>query len=81
MSDRQKGQSDPLPVTAEVGGEGGSYGDSASQQSRENPADGPDTVRDETVTDIAGNVIRMPDVPADPDGPPVRDGMRKYPTE
>jgi hypothetical protein len=81
MSDRAKGQSDALPVTAELGGEGGSWGDGASQQSRERPADGPDTVRDEVVTDIVGNVTRLPEVGNDADAPGVDDDLRKHPTE
>jgi len=81
MSDRAKGQSDALPATAELGGEGGSWGDGASQQSRERPADGPDTVRDEVVTDIVGNVTRLPEVQTDADAPSVGDDLRKHPTE
>ena len=81
MSDRTKGQSDPLPATAELGGEGGSWGDAASQQSREQPADGPDSVRDEVVSDVVGNVTRLPEVSNDADAPAVRDELRKHPTE
>jgi hypothetical protein len=81
MSDRTKGQSDALPATAELGGEGGSWGDAASQQSREQPADGPDGVRDEVVSDVVGNVTRLPEVGADADAPTVRDELRKHPTE
>jgi len=81
MSDRSKGQSDALPATAELGGEGGSWGDAASQQSREQPADGPDSVRDEVVSDVVGNVTRLPEVSNDADAPTVRDDLRKHPTE
>ena len=81
MSDRDKGQSDALPATAELGGEGGSWGDAASQQSREQPADGPDSVRDEVVTDVIGNVTRLPEVRNDADAPSVGDDLRKHPTE
>jgi hypothetical protein len=81
MSDRAKGQFDSLPTTGELGAEGGSYGDSASRQSRENPAEGPDRVRDEAVTDIVGNVTRLPDVPTDADAPTVRDELRKHPND
>jgi hypothetical protein len=81
MSDRSKGQSDALPATAELGGEGGSWGDAASQQSREQPADGPDSVRDEVVSDVVGNVTRLPEVRNDADAPTVRDDLRKHPTE
>jgi len=81
MSDRSKGQSDALPATAELGGEGGSWGDAASQQSREQPADGPDSVRDEVVSDVVGNVTRLPEVSNDADAATVRDDLRKHPTE
>jgi hypothetical protein len=84
MNDRAKGQFDSLPTTAELGGEGGSYGDSASRQSRENPAEGPDRVRDErdeAVTDMLGHVTRLPDVPTDADAPTVRDELKKHPSE
>ena len=81
MSDRSKGQSDALPATAELGGEGGSWGDAASQQSREQPADGPDSIRDEVVTDVVGTVTRLPEVSNDADAPGVSDELRKHPTE
>jgi hypothetical protein len=77
--DRPENPSDALPVTAEVGGEGGSYGDAASRQSRERPADGPDRVRNETVTDIVGNVTRLPEQREEAASP--ADDLRPPPTE
>jgi len=58
-----KSQSDgtgPLPETAEVGGEGGSFGESASRASRDEGG----RVRrvPDSVTDRAGNVTREPEL-------------------
>jgi hypothetical protein len=81
MSERDNGQYESLPTTGELGGEGGSYGDGASRQSREQPDEGPDRVRDDAVTDAHGYATRLPDVPADADAPTVRDELRKHPNE
>ncbi len=78
MTGDKQGQSEALPVTGELGGEGGSYGDAASRESRENPAEGPDRVRDST-SDIAGNATRLPDLR--PDAANMRDELKKQPTE
>ena len=57
----------PLPETAELGGEGGSFGDSTSRESRRTNGRVP-RVEDATVTDLAGNVTRLPEVK--PEGGP-----------
>lgn len=69
----------PLPDTSELGGEGGSFGDSASRESKRTSGRGT-RPSDEAITDIAGNVTRVPDVNPD-EGPPAGRGMRKPPTE
>lgn len=51
----------PLPETAELGGEGGSFGDSTSRESRRTKGQVP-RVEDEKLTDVAGNVTRLPEV-------------------
>ena len=81
MTEDKQRESEPLPVTGELGDEGGSYGDGASRESRENPSEGPDRVRDTTVTDILGNVTPLPDAGSDAAAPAVRDELRKHPTE
>jgi hypothetical protein len=50
----------PLPETAEVGGEGGSFGDSTSRESRHERGHVA-RVR-ENVDDRTGNVTRMPEL-------------------
>jgi hypothetical protein len=67
MAKSQTDGSQPLPETAELGGEGGSFGDSASRESRRSSGHVP-RVKDQTVTDLAGNVTRLPEVK--PDGEP-----------
>jgi len=66
----------PLPETAEVGGEGGSFGDSASRESRRGRGDVPRV--EENASDLSGNVTRMPDLAPDASQP---DDMVKEPTE
>lgn len=68
----------PLPDTAELGGEGGSFGDSASRESRKTGGD----VRgvDDAVSDVAGNAMRLPDVHPE-DQPAAGKDIRKHPTE
>jgi len=76
----QKNQGDgtrPLPETAELGGEGGSFGDSASRESRRHPNEAVPGVGD-AVTDIAGNATRLPDID---DQPAAGKDMKKYPTD
>ena len=77
----KKSQSDrtrPLPETAELGGEGGSFGDSASRESRRTGGHAPAV--DEAVTDFAGNATRLPGVrPADEPAPGA--DIKKYPSE
>jgi hypothetical protein len=79
MRKSQPDGTSPLPETAELGGEGGSFGDSASRESTRTsghatrPADG-------TVTDIMGNVTRLPNVKPN-DEPAAGAGMHKPPTE
>lgn len=60
MKKSQPDGTEPLPETAELGGEGGSFGDSSSKDSRQHRRG----VRpvDEPITDIAGNATRLPDV-------------------
>jgi hypothetical protein len=69
----------PLPETSELGGEGGSYGDSASRESR---LRGPRGVRrtDQAVTDTAGNATRLSEVEPEA-GPSAGEDVEKYPTE
>jgi len=69
----------PLPDTAELGGEGGSFGDGASHESKRTSGQGTRPT-DEAVTDIIGNVTRLPDVTPD-DEPAAGTTMRKAPTE
>ena len=65
----------PLPETAEVGGEGGSFGESTSRESRR---EGGHVRRvNQDVDDRPGNVTRMPEL--SPEAP--RDDMVKPPTE
>lgn len=81
-ADMRKSQPDsthPLPDTAELGAEGGSFGDSASRHSRDTDGDRGRAER-ETITDTLGNVIRLPDVKPDA-APDAADDLRKYPTE
>jgi hypothetical protein len=56
----------PLPETAELGGEGGSFGDGASRESRR--TDGRGSRVGEPVTDLAGYGTRLPEVK--PEGDP-----------
>jgi len=70
MTDSKHGQSESLPTTGELGGEGGSYGDAASRESRERPADGPDRVKDQSPPDFIGNV-----------SPAAANDLRKHTTE
>jgi hypothetical protein len=70
MAKSQPDGSQPLPETAELGGEGGSFGDSASRESRRSGGHVA-RVEDHTVTDLAGNVARLPEV--QPDGEPADD--------
>ena len=67
----------PLPETAEVGGEGGSFGESASRESRQTGGHLP-RVEDEPDTDATGNATRMTDLEPDGTGP---EGIVKHPTE
>jgi len=66
MNKSQPDGTRPLPETAELGGEGGSFGDSASRESRRTA--GHVGRVDEAVTDQAGNATRLPE--AIPDGDP-----------
>lgn len=78
----RKSQSDgtrPLPDTAELGGEGGSFGDSAARESRRTNGRGVPPV-DEADSDVVGNAIRLPDVKPE-DGPPAGKDVNKYPSE
>ena len=70
MTDSKHGQSESLPTTGELGGEAGSWGDAASRESREDPAEGPDRVRDQAPTDFIGNV-----------SPAAGDELKKHTTE
>lgn len=78
MRKSQPDGTEPLPDTAELGGEGGSFGDSASRASRR--TSGQAGRPDEAVTDIVGNVTRLPDARPD-DEPPAGTQMRKHPKE
>lgn len=69
----------PLPETSELGGEGGSYGDAASRESREHERGGVRNT-DQPVSDRAGYATRLPDVSADEE-PPAGKDVEKYPTE
>jgi hypothetical protein len=79
MQRSQPDGTSPLPETAELGGEGGSFGDSTSRESRRTEGKGPAKV-DERLTDIAGNATRLPDVEPD-DRPPAGTEFKKQPTE
>ena len=70
MDKSQPDGTHPLPETAELGGEGGSFGDGTSRESRRNHGRVP-RVEDETITDLAGNVTRLPEVR--PEGEPADD--------
>ena len=60
MRKSQPDGTERLPETAEVGGEGGSFGESASRESRDRQGHVPRV--DENLTDRAGNVTRLPEV-------------------
>jgi hypothetical protein len=68
----------PLPDTAELGGEGGSFGDSASRESRKRGGE----VRgvDHAISDLAGNATRLPEVRPE-DQPAAGKDIKKHPTE
>lgn len=66
----QKFRDEKLPVTAEVGDEGGSYADPTYQESEKDGIRGPGLKRNDAP------------LPAEPQaGPGPAEGMNKYPTE
>lgn len=79
MRKSQPDDTHPLPDTAELGGEGGSFGDSASRRSPHIDGAAVDPV-DEAVTDILGNATRFPEVKRDTASEASQD-LKKYPTE
>lgn len=79
MKKSQPDGTSPLPETAELGGEGGSFGDGASSESGRTPGTRPQPV-DEPVTDIVGNATRLPEV-AHESELPAGQGIRKHATE
>jgi hypothetical protein len=77
----KKSQTDgtePRPATAELGSEGGSFGDSASRESRRTGGNTPGAGTPSV--DIAGNATRLPDVHPD-DQPAAGEDIKKHPTE
>ena len=86
MDDARKREDERLPVTAEVGGEGGSYADPTYQEATLGGGTlrrASDTGQPNAAADVAGNAehrdeIANGGVGTDP-GP--ADGMKKYPTE
>ena len=70
MDKSQPDGTHPLPETAELGGEGGSFGDGASRESRRTSGHVP-RVEKARLADVAGNVTRLPEVK--PDGEPADD--------
>jgi hypothetical protein len=76
MDKSQPDGTHPLPETAEIGGEGGSFGESTSRESRRERGH----VRrvDQDVDDRTGNVTRMPELAPDASQP---DEIVKHPTE
>ena len=79
MQKTQPDGTQPLPDTAELGGKGGSFGDSASRQSKRTSGRATRPA-DEVVTDIIGNVTRLPDVTPDEE-PAAGSEIRKHTTE
>jgi hypothetical protein len=89
MDDTKRYRDEALPITAEVGGEGGSFADPTYQQTEATPPgqDGlrrsDDTSQPNAASEVAHNAnhrgeIAEGSVGADP-GP--AEGMKKYPTE
>jgi len=70
MDKSQPDGTPPLPETAEVGGEGGSFADGASRESRKTGGRAP-RVEDESAPDSAGYATRLTDVK--PEGEPADD--------
>jgi hypothetical protein len=68
MSDKPKYRDEKLPVTAEVGGEGGSYADPTFQEATERG-------------DIESESRPIPSEHIVPPGPDPAEGMKKPPTE
>jgi hypothetical protein len=68
----------PLPETAELGGEGGTYGDGASRESHR--SGGNERADTAPITDIAGYVTRLPEVHPD-DQPAAGEDIKKHPTD
>jgi hypothetical protein len=79
MDKSQPDGTHPLPETAELGGEGGSFGDSATRESHERGRQGPGRV-ERPLSDRTGNVTRLPELVPE-DQPPAADDMKKFPTE
>ena len=86
MDDEKKFRDDHLPVTAEIGGEGGSYADPTYQESATKP-DGLGRAAENDEPNAAADVAQYAEhqeqianggVGTDP-GP--AEGMKKYPTE
>jgi hypothetical protein len=76
MDKSQPDGTPPLPETGEVGGEGGSFADGTSRESRQSRGHLPR--RKTAVSDIAGNATRLPDANPD-DQPSPGEDVRRYP--
>lgn len=86
MDDAKRHEDESLPVTAEVGGEGGSYADPTYQKATLDP-DGlrrvSDTSQPNAAAEMAHNAERRGEIAEGGVGtdPDPAEGMKKYPTE
>jgi hypothetical protein len=87
MGDTKKFRDEKLPVTAEVGGEGGSFADPTYQQSATEGYRGlhreSDTEAPNAASEVAGNAEHRPPIADGGVGtnPDPAEGMKKYPSE
>jgi hypothetical protein len=85
-SDERAAEHKDLPVTGEVGGEGGSFADATYQRTEQEGFAGPGLEREEQAPnagDAAGNETRRrPGDSGDPESAaPPADDIRKFPTD
>lgn len=87
MDDAKRFRDEKLPVTAEVGGEGGSFADPTYQESAEEPPEGlereSDTEQPNASSEVAQNANRREPIVEGGVGtePGPAGGMKKYPTD
>lgn len=85
QSDEHRFRDEKLPVTEEVGDEGGSFADPTYQEAAKSGIRGPGLSRDEAQNDndVPGDAIRRDQVAGGGVGsnPDPAEGMKKYPTE